>query len=70
MSEPLTGDTITDEEIEKLATEAASADDRLMITICDAALYEDDGDFRYNARARCAEVINMARALPDPPEAA
>lgn len=70
MSEPLTGHTITDEQIERLATDATVADDRSLVATCDSALYDDDPRFRHEARERCAAVINVALAMDDATEAA
>lgn len=45
-------DTITDEQIEALRSEAGVADDQKQIAICDRALDGDDA-----ARAECVRVI-------------
>lgn len=49
--------TITDEQIEQLRAEAATAGDAAMIEVCDRAIKGDD-----ESRAECARVIADAKA--------
>lgn len=53
----MNNDSITDEQIEALSTEAASAGDLEQVAICERALAGDDA-----ARAECALVIGDAAA--------
>lgn len=62
----LTAATITDLQIAFLAKEAAEHGDRIQVAYCDVALHgvERAGHWsRSNARAKCAEAINAARAM-------
>lgn len=51
-------DTITDEQIEALRSEAGSAGDSEMVAICDRALAGDQGE-----REECARVIADVEAM-------
>lgn len=53
-----TGETVTDEQIEALRTEAGEAGDDAMVATCTAAL---DGDTA--ARRTCERAIRAARAM-------
>lgn len=70
----LTADTITDDQIRTLRTEAEAAGDYGQVDLCNRALATDtvdqDGNAialadltREDARAACAEAINAARAM-------
>lgn len=50
-------ETITDEQIETLATEAGAAGDSEQVAICERALAGDD-----SARVECVRVIRDAEA--------
>lgn len=57
-------DTITDDQIRALETEAGAAGDLDMAAICRVALGEEDGD-EAAARAECVRVIREAEAMAD-----
>lgn len=59
----LTGDNITQDQIEQLRTEAAAAGDTEMVRICDAAYGRASGS--PTARQKCADAINAARAMAE-----
>jgi hypothetical protein len=70
MTNPLTADTITDEQIRALRAEAVAAGDAVGIFWCEVALgleraTRDDGTplTAHDARQACADVINAARAM-------
>lgn len=80
MNNLITADTITDDQIRALRTEASGHGDDAQITICDRALYGTaespstilsliaDGhlsDAQVEARQLCADAINNARAQVD-----
>lgn len=62
----VTADTVTDDQIRKLAAEAAEHGDEEMLTIITTATAHNgdpllvDPGMRAEARAQCARVINMA----------
>lgn len=86
MSEPLTAATIRDRDIAQLREEAVANGDDRMVDCCDVArsahrFANADGEVlvwpfnglradRDVARKVCADAINAARAMTDPPEAA
>jgi hypothetical protein len=59
----LTTDTISDEQIETLATEAGQAGDEQMLHTCGRALQGSRND-----RLECAKAINSARAMVESSE--
>lgn len=62
MCEPVTADTITDEQIRKLQDESRDAGpDDTAYLYCRVALGTMRGD-RAKARARCAEILNARRS--------
>lgn len=56
----ITGETVTDQQIRALRTEAGAAGDMAQVQLCTDALAGV-----YSARALCAEAITAARAMAD-----
>ncbi len=55
-------ETITDEQIEQLRTDAGEHGDLSMVEVCDSALGRHDESEIYRARQRVVAVINEAEA--------